>query len=98
MKKKILLIASTMYFIALNAAAQTGPNLSGGANGFLNGTVKPLFPIVLGIVFIVTALFNIGEVTGDQKNYKSFFSKIGIFVGSVIIIRLVLQWILSQSV
>lgn len=96
MKKKILLIASTMYFIAYNAAAQ--PSLSSGANGFLNNTVKPLFPIVLGIVFIVTALFNIGEVTGDQKNYKAFFSKIGLFVGSVIVIRLVLQWLLTQSV
>lgn len=96
MKKKMFLIACSLYALAYNAAAQ--PNLGTAGSTFLNNTIKPMFPYVVGGVFLVSVMMNIGEVTGDNKNYKAFFSKIGVYMLAVIIVRLVLQWLLTQTV
>lgn len=98
MKNKKLLFALLLLFISINAFPQTAPNLSTWASGFYNTTVKPLFPYIIGTVFIVTALFNIGELTGDNKNYKSFFTKIGLFVGGTATVMLIANWLSAQSI
>lgn len=41
-----------------------------GLQNFENTWIKPLFPIVAGIVFIVGALMNLGNFFGENRDMK----------------------------
>lgn len=77
--------------------AQSAPNLAGKTQSFYNTTIKPLFPWVILIVFVVTALFNIGDLMGEQRDYKRFFTRIGLFVGGTMLVIAVVNYLATLS-
>lgn len=80
MKRRILTTAALVYLVAQNASA--APSFSAIGTEWLD-ELKKLFPIIVGISFIAMVLFNLGDLSGDNKNYKSFFFKVAIFCGGV---------------
>lgn len=93
MKKKILVLTAGIL-TSLTTMAQGSLNLSGPVSSFLNQTVKPLFPLILGIVFILSALFNIGMVWDEQnRNWKAYLTRIGMFIGATLILMAVATWL-----
>jgi hypothetical protein len=92
-----VLIALLISVSAFAAGPNSNPNLAGWAQKFWLETVAPLWPWIIAIVFLVTSLYNISDVTGDQKNYKGFFSKLGLFVGSAAAIMIVVTWLTTLS-
>lgn len=98
MKKKTIIAASLLFFVAVSTANAAGvPDLGSTAQDILNSVKKLWIPIIL-IVFIVTALFNIGDVMGEHKNYQAFFKKLGLFVGAVAITMAIIVWLATQSI
>ncbi|WP_020531892.1 hypothetical protein [Flexithrix dorotheae] len=87
-----------VLFFCLLPAIGFGQDLAGPITKFFEGTVKPLFPIIVGLVFLVSALMNIGDVWGEHKNWKKYLSSIGIYVGICVVIGVVLNFLLSLSV
>mgnify|MGYP006921591540 CR=1 FL=1 len=95
MKKKLLLL-TTSVLIAAKTFGQS-LNLSGPVSSFLNQTVKPLFPFILGIVFIVSALINIGMVWND-RDWKAYLTRIGLFMGITLVIMAIVTWLGTLSI
>jgi formate hydrogenlyase subunit 3/multisubunit Na+/H+ antiporter MnhD subunit len=100
MKTKKTFALITFMMVVVLAQAQTpssNPNLGTWAQNFYRDTVAPLFPWVLVTVFVVTALYNIGDLQGDQKNYKGFFTKIGLFIGGTAAVMGIAAWLTGLS-
>jgi len=99
MKKKLLLGAFFLMASIMTVCAQdTTVNLSSTLQGFYNNTLRPLFPIVIATVFLVSAMMNIGEIWGEHKNWKSFLSKVGLYTGICIILVVVVNFLFTLSI
>lgn len=98
MKIKRLIFSAIFSLITYSSFAGGAPNLTGAAMEFFNQTVRPLFIPIVCVIFIISAMFNIGDITGENRNYKAFFYKIAIYVGAVVVVGLVLNFFLSYSI
>lgn len=101
MKRKPTLIysfifmACLLFIFVVDANAQ---DLRGTLSKFRDQTVRPLYPIIVGVVFLIGAMMNIGEVWGEHKNWKAFLSKIGIYIGICLIIIVVYEFVSGLTV
>lgn len=99
MKKILLLVVSLSVIVVFSAAAQsTSVNLSSTMQGFYNNTIKPLFPIVIGTVFIVSSMMSIGDIWGEHKNWKGFLSKVGLYTGICILLIVVVNFLFTLTI
>lgn len=95
--KRILLsgLGSLYCFIA---KAQGSPNLAPEASGVWNTTVKPLFPYVIAISFVIGALFNLGKIQSkEDRDVKGFVVGILWFIGGALGIMALVTWLLTLS-
>jgi hypothetical protein len=84
-----------IFFLAVDVNAQ---DLRGTLVRFRDQTIRPLYPIIIGVVFLIGAMMNIGEVWGEHKNWKAFLSKVGIYIGICLIIIAVYEFVSGLSV
>jgi len=78
--------------------ALSAQDFSSELQSILDDTVRPLYPIVIAMVFLVSALMSIGEIWGDHKNWKNFLSKVGLYVGICVGIVVVFEFLLTLSI
>lgn len=81
MKMKMLLVA-IMLLVAKVTYAGT---IFGTAGEELAQEIKDNFPLIVGIVFLVTALFNLGHFMGETRDYKKGIGNILIYVFGVLL-------------
>jgi FtsH-binding integral membrane protein len=97
-KKMYLVLALMLFATATFAQPRNNPNFGQWAQQFWQQSIAPLWPWIIAIVFLVTAFFNIGDINGPEKNYKKFFSAIGLYVGGVAAVMIVITWLTSQTI
>ncbi|MEM8896921.1 MAG: hypothetical protein AAGC85_02405 [Bacteroidota bacterium] len=78
--------------------AQNGPNLAVKTKGFYTTTIKPMFPWVILIVFVITALYNISDLMGENRDYKRFFTRIGLFLGGTLMVIAIVNYLATLSI
>lgn len=92
------LIAALMFNTVFAAGAgPTAPDLASWASSFWTVTIAPLFPWIVAGTFVITMVFNLGELSGDNKNYKAFFTKCFLFAGGVAAVMIMVNWYLGLS-
>lgn len=97
--KKARLTLLLFALVISNALIAQDLDLSTAAESFYEQTIKPLFPIVLGIVFIVTSFMNIGLVLDENnRNWKLFLTRVLMFVGAALLLMLVANFLATLSI
>ncbi len=79
MKKLVSLgvfVASLLF--SLNASAQIGGIEDSVAE--ISDTIRSIFPILLGVIFLVGLLFNAGHFFGENADLKKGISRVLVFV------------------
>lgn len=94
MKKILILIVLTFTF----TGAYAQPNIASELQTLYNTTIKPLFPIVIGLVFVVSVMMNINDIWGEHKNWKGFLSKVGLYVGICLLVVVVTNYLFTLSI
>ena len=64
---------------------------------FENNYLKPLFPIVAGIVFIGGALINIGKFFGENRDIKQGLINMFVYIGVLFLIAALYTLVRSIS-
>lgn len=59
--------------------------------------VKEAAPYIIGLVFLVAAVFNIGKITGGDRDYKGFFVGIGLWILGVVMLGAIFNFLVSYS-
>lgn len=59
--------------------------------------VKEAAPYLIGLVFLVAAVFNIGKITGGDRDYKGFFVGIGLWILGVVMLGAIFNFLVSYS-
>ena len=59
--------------------------------------IKDAAPIIIGLVFLVAALFNIGKITGGDRDYKGFFVSIGLWILGVVMIGAIFNFLVGYT-
>lgn len=95
-RKKLLVLVMFLIAITNNLCAQA--QVISKFTAFRDNWMRPLYPIVIAIVFLGGALFNIGLVWGENKEWKTFFTKIGIFLLAATIIVGVFEAVMAITV
>ena len=54
-------------------------------------------PIILGLIFLVAALFNIGKITGGDRDYKGFFISIGLWILGVVMVGAIFNFLINYQ-
>ncbi len=54
-------------------------------------------PVILGLIFLVAALFNIGKITGGDRDYKGFFISIGLWILGVVMVGAIFNFLISYE-
>ena len=77
MKKSIYLSLCSLLFTS-TAFAQIG-GIENSVNDMAN-TVRAVFPIILGVIFLVGFLFNAGHFFGENADLKKGITRVLVFV------------------
>ncbi len=77
MKKARLLTAATLLS-GMSAFAQIG-GIEDSVND-VSDTVRSIFPIILGVIFLVGFLFNAGHFFGENADIKKGMTRVLVFV------------------
>lgn len=83
MKRKTLLILSTMSFAANQLFAQ---EMFGDFAKNMQDEVEGYFPYVIAVIFVISALFNMGKFFGEDRDVKKGISNILLFVGGTLLV------------
>lgn len=59
--------------------------------------VKEAAPYIIGLVFLVAAVFNIGKITGGDRDYKGFFVGIGLWILGVVMLGAIFNFLVSYT-
>ena len=93
------IVSAGLMFMAVMANAQNVPDLTGPVKGFLEGFVEPLFPLVLGGVFLWTAVSNIGMINdANNRDWKGYLSKIGIFAVVAAVLVIIYKFLVGLAI
>ncbi len=77
MKKRFLAVTTLLSAIALTAEA----NLKDALEPILDDWIEPAYPVIVGIVFIVGVIVNLGKFTNeDTRDIKKGIINIVIFL------------------
>lgn len=93
--KKFYSVAAFMLLLVLQSQAQA---IGQAAKDFDTTWVKPLIPVIGAICFIVGALMNIGKLQGESRDYKGFFTGVGLYVGGFLLAVLVYKFIMNMAI
>lgn len=77
MKKQIITLF-TLVFISSQTFAQIG-GIEDSVND-VSDTIRTIFPIILGVIFLVGFLFNAGHFFGENADLKKGITRVLIFV------------------
>ena len=77
MKKSILLLTA-LLFLSATSFAQIG-GIENSVND-VSDTIRTVFPIILGVIFLVGFLFNAGHFFGENADLKKGITRVLIFV------------------
>ncbi|WP_445735298.1 hypothetical protein [Mariniflexile sp.] len=77
MKKSILLL-TFLLLLAAPSFAQIG-GIEDSVND-VSDTIRTIFPIILGVIFLVGFLFNAGHFFGENADLKKGITRVLVFV------------------
>ncbi|HNP69425.1 hypothetical protein [Yeosuana sp. AK3] len=77
MKKSILLLIA-LLFISTPSFAQIG-GIEDSVND-VSDTIRTIFPIILGVIFLIGFLFNAGHFFGENADLKKGITRVLVFV------------------
>lgn len=67
-----------VFLISLSAFAQIG-GIENSVND-VSDTIRTIFPIILGVIFLVGFLFNAGHFFGENADLKKGITRVLVFV------------------
>ncbi|GAA3573305.1 hypothetical protein [Snuella lapsa] len=76
--KKVLYLTSLLILIANPLFAQIG-GIEDSVND-ISDTIRAIFPIILGVIFLVGFLFNAGHFFGENADLKKGITRVLVFV------------------
>lgn len=76
--RKTLSILSLLLLISNSASAQIG-GIEQSVNDVAD-TIRAIFPIVLGVIFLIGFLFNAGHFFGENADLKKGITRVLVFV------------------
>ena len=97
-RQHVLLIALLFLSFSGELFAQSGPDLASPARNFVSDTLRPLYPIIVSAVGLVGAMMNIGDIWGENKNWKGFLTKLAIYLGSVLVLVAAIEFINTLTI
>lgn len=92
-KVSYLLFITLVVLLCIEPAIAQTPDIASPVREFISNTLRPLYAPVLVIVALVGSLFGIGDVWGDNRDWKKFFTKLGMFVGAAIVAVVVIEFV-----
>ena len=78
MKKSIFMLIGLLLLTAAPAFAQIG-GIEDSVND-ISDTIRTIFPILLGVIFLVGFLFNAGHFFGENADLKKGITRVLVFV------------------
>ncbi|MBZ9631564.1 hypothetical protein LB465_12305 [Salegentibacter sp. LM13S] len=76
--KKSILLATFLSLLSSSVFAQIGGIEDSVAD--ISDTIRNIFPIILGIIFLVGFLFNAGHFFGENSDLKKGITRVLVFV------------------
>ncbi|GGZ49119.1 hypothetical protein [Mesonia mobilis] len=76
--KKAIYVSLLLLFFTGSAWAQIG-GIENSVND-ISDTIRAIFPIILGVIFLVGFLFNAGHFFGENADLKKGITRVLIFV------------------
>lgn len=76
--KKSMYLTLLLFLISLSTFAQIG-GIENSVND-VSDTIRAIFPIILGIIFLVGFLFNAGHFFGENADLKKGITRVLVFV------------------
>lgn len=67
-----------VFLISLSTSAQIG-GIENSVND-VSDTIRAIFPIILGVIFLVGFLFNAGHFFGENADLKKGITRVLVFV------------------
>jgi len=92
--RQIMLVAFLLASTPIFAMVDLG--IKEAAQDLLD-EIKDSAPIVIGLIFLVSALFNIGKITGGDRDYKGFFISIGLWILGVIMVGAIFTFLVGYT-
>jgi len=96
MKKKILAFFTLMALSVSKIFAQN--EFIRSLEDIRDDWIRPAYPIVAGIVFIVGALINMGHFFGENRDIKKGISNILVYLGIVLAVIGIFEAITALSI
>lgn len=76
--KKSLYLAAFLALISTSTFAQIGGIEQ--SVGDVSNTIRTIFPIILGVIFLIGFLFNAGHFFGENSDLKKGITRVLVFV------------------
>lgn len=76
--KKAVYLTGAMFLMSLSTFAQIG-GIEDSVND-VSDTVRAIFPLLLGVIFLVGFLFNAGHFFGENADLKKGITRVLVFV------------------
>ena len=76
--KKLILALSLLLLFTAPAFAQIG-GIEDSVND-VSDTIRTIFPIILGVIFLIGFLFNAGHFFGENADLKKGITRVLVFV------------------
>lgn len=76
--KKLLYVTTFLLFISNAIFAQIG-GIEDSVND-VSDTIRTIFPIILGVIFLIGFLFNAGHFFGENADLKKGITRVLVFV------------------
>ena len=76
--KKSMYLTLLVFLISLSAFAQIG-GIENSVND-VSDTIRAIFPIILGVIFLVGFLFNAGHFFGENADLNKGIPRVLVFV------------------
>ncbi|MEQ5790658.1 hypothetical protein J4E06_06325 [Muricauda sp. NFXS6] len=76
--RKSLFITILFLFVSSSILAQIG-GIEDSVND-ISATIRAIFPIILGVIFLVGFLFNAGHFFGENSDLKKGITRVLVFV------------------
>ncbi len=96
MRKSTYLLLVAMLTISVSAFAQIGGIESSVSD--ISDTIRAIFPILLGVIFLVGFLFNAGHFFGENADLKKGISRVLVFVLITGAVVGIFTYLISMSV
>jgi hypothetical protein len=95
MNKKVKLLTAVLALASTGLYAQK-LGLEGAASDFW-GEVKAAAPYILAGIFLISVFFNIGKVTGQDRDYKGFLTGVALFFFGIVLVAAIISYLLSLT-